>query len=87
MTTLFVAAHDEKSKQTKKKNLLSNNREKGMYSNKAPFCLWLSFPFSSPPSLVLVLLNPIKKKRETVYCRLLTPTTTGCSPYYLIFRT
>ena len=29
MTTLFVAAHDEKTKQTKK-NLLSNNREKGM---------------------------------------------------------
>ena len=76
MTTLFVAAHDEKSKQTKKKNLLSNNREKGMYSNKAPFCLWLSFPFSSPPSLLLVLLNPIKKKRGK-------RSTAGYSPLLL----
>ena len=74
MTTLFVAAHDEKTKQTKK-NLLSNNREKGMRKGIS------TLPTACSP-------QPYKKKkRETVYCRLLTPTTVGYSPYYLIFRT
>jgi hypothetical protein len=48
-----------------------------MYSKKAPFCLWPSFPFYSPPSLLLVPFTSEKKKGKrsiTVY-----------SPYYLIF--
>ena len=73
MTTLLLQLMTRKL--NKLKNLLSNNREKGMYSNKAPFCLWLSFPFSSPPSLLLVLLNPIKKKEGNG----LLPAT---HPYY-----